>query len=223
MSDAAVERLKKVEEQLDDALIERLALHADNKMKRLIWQGVLGGSVPGGQTAKDFVKLAVTKTLKWAQGDKGGRRWNYAEQPDLFLHLKSIVDSDVNHAAECWENRNFLSEAAMTKTGADGQEFNAMMTIAAELPTPSENCVAAEVELARERLLFQFFDFLADDTQLQKVMECLFDGITKSAEQAKRLSISEKEMYVVTKRLSRQIEKFKQANAKAIAEAKPNA
>jgi len=223
MSDAAVERLEKIEEQLDGLLIERLVLHADNKMKALIWQGVLGGSVPGGQTANDFVELAVEKTLKWAQGGEGGRKWNYSEQPDLLLHLKSVVDSDVNHAAESWENRNFLSEARMTKTGPDGQEFNMMMTIAAEFPTPSEACTAAEVELARERLLFQFFDFLADDPQLQKVMELLFDGITKSAEQAGRLGISDTEMYVVKKRLSRQIEKFKQANAKTIAEAKANA
>jgi hypothetical protein len=223
MSDAADEILKRIEEQLDDALIERLVLHADNKMKRLFWQGVLGGSVPGGQTANDFVKQAITKTIKWAQGIEGGRKWIYAEQPDLFLHLKSIVDSELSHAAESWENRNFLSEAAMTKTTEDGQGLNAMMMIPAGVPTPSENCVATEVEEARERVLFQFFDFLSGDAQLQKVMELLFDGITKPAEQAKRLGISDKEMYVVTKRLSRQIDKFKQVNAKAIAEAKANA
>jgi hypothetical protein len=223
MSDAVSERLKKIEEQLDEALIERLALHADNKMKGLYWQGVLGGSAPGGFTGNDFVKQAVEKTLKWAQGIEGGRTWNYQEQPDLFLHLKSIIDSDLNHAAESWENRKFLSEAAMARTDEDGQEFNAMTTIAAELQTPSEDCINAEVERARERLLFQFFDFLSNDPQLQKVLELLFDGITKSAEQARRLGISDNEMYVVTKRLSRQIEKFKQVNAKTITEARAHA
>src|SRR6185503_10880340 len=100
---------------------------------------------------------------------------------------------------------------------------NTMMAIPISAPTPSENCVAAEVEQARENLLFHFIDFVSDDPQLQKVLELLFDGICKPAEQAKRIGISEKEMYVITKRLSRQIEKFKQKNAKTITEAKGNA
>jgi predicted DNA-binding protein YlxM (UPF0122 family) len=95
-----------------------------------------------------------------------------------------------------------------------------------KIPTPNvspdDACAEAELEQAREKILFDFFEFLADDQQLQKVTELLFDGVKKS-ELAERLSITPKEMYVVTRRLERRATEFRRKKAKNIHEAKANA
>ena len=216
MNDKSEEALKRIEQQLDDALIERLTLHALHKLERRYWQGVLGGEVPGGDQAMDFVETAIQKTLRAASGAKAGRNWDYEAQPDLFEHLKSVIDSDINHAAESWENRNFRSEAALTITTEDGQKVGMMGLIPTRMPNPGEACSAAEQERAREKVLFAFIDFIADDIELQKVMELLFDGVIKPKNQAERIGISPKQMYVLTQRMSRRTAEFRQKNTKLL-------
>ena len=55
-------------------------------------------SLPAGKTPEDLVQESVEKVLS------GERRWNPRKQPDLLAHLKSVVDSVVNHLAECKEH-----------------------------------------------------------------------------------------------------------------------
>lgn len=217
---ASEETLKRIEHQLDDGLVERLTLHALQKLERRYWQGVLGGEVPGGDVAMDFVETAVEKTLRSAHGEKGGRKWDYEIQPDLFQHLKSVIDSDINHAAKSWENRHFRSEAALTSETEAGQKIGLFGFIPSDAPNPRDQCLEAEEEEARQKLLFAFIDFLSDDAELQKVLELMFDGIGKPADQARRLGLSPDQMYVLTRRMSRRIEEFRQKNAKPLSEAK---
>jgi hypothetical protein len=223
MNEKSEEALKRMQQQLDDALIERLAFHALQKLERRYWQGVLGGEVPGGDQAMDFVEKAIQKTLRVTQGENGGRKWDCEVQPDLFQHLKSVIDSDINHAAESWENRNFRSEAALTSTTEDGQKVGLLGLIPASTPNPSDECLAAEQEEARQKVLFAFVDFLADDSEVQKVMELLFDGVVKPKDQAQRLGLSAKQMYVLTQRMSRRIEEFKRKNTILLSEARTHA
>ena len=222
MSDSSNETIGRIEEQLDGPVIVRLALHAAQKLDRLWWQGVLGGEPPGGVKAVDFVHNAIEKTLRAAQGQENGRNWDYTNQPDLFAHLRSVIDSDISHLVKGWENRNFRSQAALRKTD-DGDEVDIMEITPSEAPTPSQVSTGIEQEREREAVLFGFCDFLADDPQLQKSMELIFDGITKPAEQAERLGLTQKQMYVVTRRMRRRIDEFKLKNAKMIAEVKAHA
>jgi hypothetical protein len=225
MSETTQEKIKQIEKQLDEALIQRLVLYAAQKMAWRYWQGVLGGEPPGGEQAMDFVEQAIKKTMKSAEGIRdldGYRGWDHNAQPDLYLHLKSVVDSDINHLAKSWENRHFRSEAALKRVTDDGNEIDALTMLPADVPSPSDNCVEAEQEQARENVLFEFYDFVSDDPQLKKVVELLFDGVKKS-ELAARLSISPKEMYVVTKRMDRRVKEFKRNKSKIISELQANA
>jgi hypothetical protein len=223
MNDTLQETIQRIEAQLDGAIIQRLTLHAAMKIERLWWQGVLGGEPPGGLTPMDFVQRAIEKTLQAAHGAGAGRTWDFGVQPDLLRHLQSVIDSDISHVVEGWENRTFRSEQSVSGTNSDGEAEPILTSFPAGTATPSEICVANEREQAREKVLFEFLDFLADDPQLLKTMELVFDGVRKPAEQAKKLGITSKEMYVVTRRMQRRIDQFKAKRAKLLAEARSHA
>jgi hypothetical protein len=224
MSETAQEKLTLIEKQLDEGLIQRLVLHAAQKMARCYWQGVLGGEPPGGEQAMDFVEQAIQKTIKAAEGirDSGGYRdWDHNAQPDLYLHLKSVVDSEINHLAECWENKHFRSAVTLKRATDDGEEIDGMEMLPADAISPDDSCARAERERVRENVLFEFVDFVSDDPQLTKVLELLFADVKKS-DLAARLSISPKEMYVVTKRMDRRRNEFKRKKSKIISEIQTN-
>jgi hypothetical protein len=223
MNDEINETLRRIEEQLNEPMIQRLTLHAAMKLERRWWQGVLGGEPPGGLKPMDFVQRAVEKTVQAAEGDKSGRHWNFETQPDLSRHLRSVIDSDISHLVEGWENRTFRSEEFLNGTNSDEDSEPALSLLLAQTANPSELCAANEIEQAREKILFEFFDSLADDPQLQRLMELIFDGVGKSGEQAKKLGLTANEMYVVTRRMQRHIEQFKEKRAKSLAEARSHA
>jgi hypothetical protein len=225
MSETAQEKIKWIENQLDEALIQRLVLYAAQKMARHYWQGVLGGEPPGGEQAMDFVEQAIQKTIKGAEGIRdsdGYRDWDHNAQPNLYLHLKSVVDSDINHLAESWENKHFRSAVTLKRVTDDGEEIDGMAMLPADAILPGDSCAQAEQEQARENVLFEFVDFVSDDPQLTKVLELLFADVKKS-DLAARLSLSPKEMYVVTKRMDRRVNEFKRKKSKIISEIQANA
>jgi len=83
-------------------LVERLALHAYSKLRRLFWRGVpytQGGVVPGGVSPEDLAAEAVESFLE------GTRVWHKDKKPEFLDFLMSVVDSKVSHLVESAENR----------------------------------------------------------------------------------------------------------------------
>lgn len=62
--------------------------------------------MPGGKEAEDIVSETVEGVLS------GKRAWDSSAQLDLFAHLKSIIDSKLNHLAKSRENRLICSASA---------------------------------------------------------------------------------------------------------------
>jgi hypothetical protein len=82
-------------------LMPRLLLLAASRLSRLRWRGTRSGA-PSIADAEDFVSEAITKTMG------GVRVWN-RDTCSLFQHLQGVIVSDINHAAESWDNRRMCN------------------------------------------------------------------------------------------------------------------
>jgi hypothetical protein len=82
-------------------LMPRLLLLAASRLSRLRWRGMRAGA-PSIADAEDFVSEAITKTMEEV------RVWN-RETCSLFQHLRGVIVSDINHAAESWDNRRICN------------------------------------------------------------------------------------------------------------------
>jgi hypothetical protein len=221
MSDSTDEAIQLIEQQLDDITIDRLALHAARKLGRHHWQGVRGGPVPGGLEVLDFVYNAIQKTLIAVQCDTGGRKWDPVTQPDLFKHLRSVIDSDISCAVNSWQNRYFRSETTLDGFGPEGGRFRFVDFSPSEAPDPAECCMAAEQECMCERVLRAFYHFLADDPELEKIFDLMREGVFKAEDQARRLEVSSEAIYNLRKQMGRRFIEFQKQNKALLSEARP--
>jgi hypothetical protein len=82
-------------------LMPRLLLLAVSRLSRLRWRGLRSGTSSIAD-AEDFVSEAINKTMEDV------RVWN-CNTCSLFEHLRGVILSDINHAAESWDNRRTCS------------------------------------------------------------------------------------------------------------------
>ena len=181
--------------------IPRLELYALRKARRLYWQGIMDGNMPSGNEAADIVLEAIEDVLA------GTRSWNPSTQPDLFVHLRSIVDSKLSHLVESKANRSIRSEA-MLSTEEDHPSA-LLVQFPDSSPSPDQIVSQAEEEQLAEEFFWGFFEYLKDEPLLQQVSECIVDGITKPAEVATRLGVPPKEVYNMRKRLQRRLTEYR--------------
>ncbi len=183
--------------------IPRLVQHAIGKMKRLYWQGVFGGPTPGGVEAQDLVLGSIKKVLD------GTRAWDPHSQPDLFLYLKSVIDSEVNHLADSWENQHVFREATLSGKLDDEGNVAEFWNL---LDCPNTDPEVALLEKERERLSEEFFwafyEFLEGTPLLQTILECIAEGLDKRSEIAGKMGISVKEFDNLKKQLQRRLKSF---------------
>ena len=156
-----------VREQLEEHpwedTILRLELYAIRKAKRLYWQGIMNGNMPGGKQAQDVAQEVIEDVLT------GQRAWNPATQLDLFAHLQSIVDSKLSHLVESMENRSVRSESALRAKDEEAPGMTSMEQFPDSGPSPVETLMEAEAE----DFFWGFYECLADEPLLQQVIECI--------------------------------------------------
>lgn len=186
-----------LEEQLTEEMMKRLMAHAVRKAARLYWRGIRDGPMPGGDEANDVVMKAIMKV--W----DGKRNWNQEEHPDLFLYLRSVVDSDINNLAESEANRRWQRELPDPDT--ERQPAGLVQT------SPDEEALASEEEERSDRFFFGFHEYLNDEPDLQAILDCLFDGVVKPRKIAEKLSINRSEIYNARKRLRQRLESYRKA------------
>lgn len=208
MADVADDVLKLLASHPWGETVPRLTKYALEKMRRRYWQGVFGGPAPGGAEAKDIAQASIEKVLK------GQREWDPVRQPDLYEHLRGIVDSEISHLVESWENQNLLSEAALSPK-ADAERGTP--SVLNDCPSPELSPEAALLEKERERLseefFWDFFEFLAENPLLQAILECLMEGIDKRSDIAAKMAIKTKEFDNLKKQLRRKLKAFQEQRA----------
>lgn len=192
-------------EQPWEEITSRLTYHALKESKQLYWQGLFNGVFPGGLEAQDIVNRAIEKVLT------GERNWNPDTHPDLIYYLKGVIDSDLNHLAESKENRLLRSESVLSDAldcDEDAPKTGYFDKLSTSIPHPEEILIQKELEKKSDEFLWKLYDFLNDDFLLQKIVECIIDGIDKPSDIALTLSIPVKDIYNFKKKLQRRLEEY---------------
>lgn len=185
-----------------DEKIPRLLMHASLKAKNKRWRTVFDGQLPDGKEIQDIVYQAIEKVLS------GERKWNPKEQPDLFHYLQGIIDSDLSHLARSLENRVLMSEADVDcRSGEDNASW--LDTLPSPALDPELLQIAKEDDARGEAFFYNFYVFLDGKPVLQGMIECIEEGIDKSADMAKKLGIPVNEIYNASKQLRRKLEEFR--------------
>jgi DNA-directed RNA polymerase specialized sigma24 family protein len=192
-----------LEAHLWEDTIPRLELYAIRKAKRLYWQGMMNGNMPSGKEAQDVVQDAIEDVLT------GRRSWNPATQPDLFVHLRSIVDSKLSHLVDSKENRSVRSESALGVKNEDANKVASLARLPDSSPSQFETLLQAEAE----DFFWGFYECLAGEPLLQNIIECIDAGIDKPGEIAAHLGVPPKEMYNARKRLQRRVNEYRAQRA----------
>ncbi|MRR05456.1 MAG: hypothetical protein EG828_00700 [Deltaproteobacteria bacterium] len=182
--------------------IPRLLYYALNKAKKKRWRTVFDGRMPEGKQIEDVVFSAIEKVFS------GERKWDPQKQPNLFDYLKGIIDSDLNHLAECHENTTFVSEADVCKN-PDGEKLFTFDDLPGAEPDPETLHILKEVNERAENFFLGFYNYLDGKPVLQGIVECIDDGVTKSSDIAVRLGVHVKEIYNSFKQLRRKLEDFR--------------
>lgn len=185
--------------------IPRLLYYASHKAKKKRWRSVFDGYLPEGKEIQDVVSHAIEKVFS------GERKWNPDEQPDLFHYLKSIIDSDLNHLADSFENRMLTGEADVDgKLGSkEDRKTSWIDSLPSSVADPETQHINKEQDARGEAYFFDFYGFLAGKPLLQGMIECIDEGIDKKAEMAQKLGVHVNEIYNASKQLRRKLEEFR--------------
>jgi len=182
--------------------IPRLLYYALDKARKKRWRSVFDGQMPEGKEIEDVVFAAIEKVFS------GERKWNPQKQPDLSEYLKGVIDSDLYHLAKCEENTILVSEANVSKN-PDGEKPFTFDDLPGKEPDSETLHILKELNESAENFFFGFYDYLDGKPVLQGIIECIDDGVTKSADIAERLEVHVKKIYNCFKQLRRKLEDFR--------------
>jgi DNA-directed RNA polymerase specialized sigma24 family protein len=202
MAEITLEVRQLLEKQPWSEIVARLLLYADNKMRRRVWRGSLGGDPPEGIQAEDLVQTVIEKVLS------GGRRWDPDRHPDLLGFLMDALDSEISNLVQSFENRRMKAEASV----------DASVLEQIDGATPETQLLDKERESESEDFILGLLEFVKADHEVQQVVETIMGGVAKRAEIAQRLGVAVTEIDARKKRLFRRVEEYR---AKRVAMATP--
>lgn len=194
-----------VQERLAGADWDRISLrlvdYALFKVRRLKWRTGDRESLPEGKTAEDLACEAIEKVLS------GDRRWDPDACPDLVEYLKGVVDSLVSHLVISEEHRRVRR---MPQT-EEGQEVEELLKLANPGAATAKHLVTAQIDpetqtigkMEAERFVGEIFEEIAEDKELELVMDALLRGNVKAREIAAETGIDVGRVYKLREKLDR--------------------
>ena len=196
MSDVPPHVLELLARQPWNDIFPRLVAYTLDKARRLYWQGIRGGDMPEGTEAKDIVQETIGDLIS------GKRAWDPATYPDLFAHIQGVIDSKVSAFVRSRANKLLRSETALSAATTLGDdEPSPLDVMISPNPGPEEIALEQEEERLSEDFAITTLCSLDDDPEAQKVVQAIFDGITKRADIAKTVGISVASVSNIRKRL----------------------
>jgi hypothetical protein len=178
--------------------------YALGKARRLYWRGIKDGTMPDGNEAIDIVDQAIEDVLS------GRRAWHPTKQPALFAHLRSTVDSKLSHLVKSKENRRVRAISPPTDDG-NPSEPSLPRRPGDTAVSPPDILMQAEEERLAEEFFWGFYELLDGEPILQKIVECIVDGIDKPAEVAAQVGVPRREIYNARKTLQRRLSDYRAA------------
>ncbi len=193
--EAPREVMDALEGQLTNDAVARLIAYAEQKVRRLYWQGILGGEMPEGYEPGDLVAQAVERVID------GRRKWDPEETPDLLEYLTSVIDSLTSNLVKGWANRRMRTDAALTSPKERERGRSAFDGVCDGRSDPGNELLRKEQKQEADAFLWALLEDLGDDPLLQKMVECFVDGVTKPAQIAQELKVKTKEIKAPHKNL----------------------
>lgn len=167
-------------------LLPRLLLYANQRLRRLLWEGGEPLLKLSGSDAEDIVMQSVEQALSGSDPIPTGM--------SLFHFMRRIIDSNIIDTYERIRNQKEDEEVLdPPQTGQDAQE------------------VTRDAQLLEEVL-----EQIGEDHR--QILELMFMGYT-SAEIAAALGVSERQLYLVKRRIRRKLSQLGALSGKKLKEA----
>jgi len=173
---------------LKDVDWERITLklieYATYKAGRLYWQSGNYQNLSQGKAPEDIAQEAIAKTLG------GERTWDPNKQIDIFIHLKTVVDSLISHLVESDNHKR--RQPLLHSPRKEGIDIN-------KIPDPGPT---QDEELTQEesyfRTLGKFRAAVKGDKELEAFLEAMIDGEIK-------IDIDIKRRYQLKRKIKRRL------------------
>ena len=169
-------------------IIFRLTHYAIWKTSRYIRKS---GSLPGGRTPQDMALEAIEKV--WTRV----REWDPDKYPNLYTHLKWIVDSDIDHL---FKSKEHEKSRRMPETTSE---------LPSEKPNPEEQLIAKENKAFEEEIRNKFYAMTEGDEDLETLVLCFDEGIDTPQDIAEQTGWDVSKVNNVKKKLFRKAAKLK--------------
>jgi hypothetical protein len=173
-----------------------------------------GEVLPGGYDMESIAGEAIINLLEGK-----GRLASGWTRERLVKEIERLIRRRVRLLASLKEGRVTQGGLGFDLTGQESELTNAAEQVPDGGADGYEAAVAREEMEARERLKWELERSLESEPELVEVFRCLWAGMTKPAEVARRIGIDERTLGVLRKRLERRFERFRgkkrQSDAKA--------
>jgi len=198
--DTALERLEAADWR---RIIHELAHYAYRLAQRYPWRSGSHKILPEGKTPEDVAVEAIEKL--W----NGERDWDPEKYPDLLLHLKWIVRSDMGHL---YRSSQHLKTRRFPETGSGtGEPFNPGESgdsrMGEEPPAgsldPEAELILREQQELELRVKAELYAAVEGDEDLELLLLCFEEGLDKPEAIAAQMGWEISKVYNLKKRLLR--------------------
>jgi hypothetical protein len=190
-----------------DHIILELTRYAIWQARKHTWSSGDPSILPKGNTPQDMALNAIKKV--WS----GQREWDPKKYPDLLLHLKWVVKSDINHLSESLEHEKvsrlhvFQSDETLD---SDHNEISpkSLSPTYEMAPNPEEELILSEKRKGEKHLLERLHASVRGDDDLELLFMCFEDGIDKPRDIARETGFDIEKVYKLKKKLYRKTAKI---------------
>lgn len=180
--------MSEVDQATRERFFGRLKEHWARVFEEAIWVTYLYGSEIPAARARDLVNEAVTRVLE------GRRAW--PEDVGFVSYMRGVMDSIVWGE---WKKVRLHQPIGGEVENEDGRAPRQL----AAVETPREELIEQAEAEAR---VYEILEAAQGDERLEKIVEAyLADGCDRPRHVAKRLGITDKDVYVAQKKLERRV------------------
>jgi len=184
----------------------KLTHYALWRAKQSSWKTGSYIQLPGGMTPEDIACGAIEKVMA------GIRKWDPERYPNLLLHLKWIVDSDLEHLLFSSEHQKSsgTSQHLQDVKPDDGDEIiqDPLSPLHKTILNPEEDLVGRENQAFEDKMMKELYDLVSGDDDLETLLLCFDEGIDKAELIAAKTGWDISKVYTLKRKLLRKAEKI---------------
>jgi len=193
-----------------EAIIRELTFFAYGQARRYPWRSRSHKVLPGGKTPEDIAVEAIEKV--W----NGERDWDPEKYPNLLLHLKWIVRSDMGHLFKSTQHQKTFrfpeigdapEEAA---NPGEPSDFQASFDRSSGILDPESELMLQEQQELEERVKAELSAVVEGDEDLGLLLLCFEEGLDKPEAIAEQMGWEVTKVYNLKKKLLRRVASIKE-------------